>query len=126
MNKNKLKLLIIALALFVVVFNVLFALFLQNKSQPEKQNIKQEQVQILKESFSYKGEEGKDALTLLKEKAEVEQDTSGLVVSINGRKTDVKKEFWAFYVNGEFAPVGPAEYQTKEKDLVEWKVEKIK
>lgn len=73
----------------------------------------------------YKGEEGKDALTILKEKAKVEQEASGLVVSIDGRKADDKKrEYWGFYVNGEMASVGPAEYQTKDSDTIMWKIEK--
>ena len=75
--------------------------------------------------FSYKGETGKDALTILKAKAPIEQAASGLVVSINGRKAqDAKHEFWGFYVNGEMAQVGPADYQTKDTDTILWKIEK--
>lgn len=77
------------------------------------------------DSISYQGKNGKDALTLLKEQAKVEQDTSGLVVSINGRKSDSsKREYWAFYVNGKLAEVGPADYKTKDEDTIEWKMEK--
>lgn len=76
------------------------------------------------QTVSYKGENGKDALTLLKQIGEVEQNSSGLVIGINGRKADdSKKEFWAFYVNGKLSEVGPAEYQTKEGDKIEWKIE---
>lgn len=75
-------------------------------------------------TFSYKGEDGKDALTLLKSKTDVEQDNSGLVVSINKKKADSsKREYWAFYVNGELSSVGPKDYITKNADLIEWKVE---
>ncbi len=78
-----------------------------------------------KESLSYKGEEGKDALTLLKVKAKIEQDKSGLVISINGRKANSSvHEYWAFYVNRKLAPVGPADYKTKDVDTIEWKIEK--
>jgi hypothetical protein len=74
-------------------------------------------------TFSYKGEAGKDALTLLKSQTKVEQDKSGLVVSIAGRKADnAKKEFWAFFVNGKEAEVGPASYQTKKSDKIDWKI----
>lgn len=77
------------------------------------------------DAFSYKGEDGKDALVLLKEKTTIEQNKSGLVVSINNRKADEKKrEYWSFYVNGKLANVGPAEYQTKKGDKIEWKIEK--
>ena len=76
-------------------------------------------------SLTYKGAAGKDALTILKEKAKIEQDKSGLVVSINGRKADnAKHEYWAFYVNNTMAEVGPADYQTKDTDTISWKIEK--
>jgi hypothetical protein len=79
----------------------------------------------ISEVISYKGESGKDALTLLKEKFSVSQDNSGMVSSIVGRKTDSSKhEYWAFYVNGKTANVGPADYKTKNTDLIEWKIEK--
>lgn len=75
--------------------------------------------------FSYKGREGKNALVLLQEKTTVEKDKSSLVVSVNGRKADSqKREYWAFYVNGKLAPVGPADYQTKDTDVIEWRIEK--
>ena len=35
-----------------------------------------------------------------------------------------KKEYWAFYINGKMANVGAADYQTKEGDKIEWKIEK--
>ena len=70
--------------------------------------------------------EEKDALTLLKEKAEVVQDTSGLVVQINKRKADEqKREYWSFYVNEKMASVGPKDYVTKDTDRIEWKIEKF-
>ena len=126
MTRKQLKILIIGAVILVIIFNVSFGLFLQNKQHLSQQNLKKTQLTVPKDSFSYKGEVGKDALTLLKEKALVFQDSSGLVIEINGRKTDTKKEFWAFYVNGKFAQVGPADYQTKNTDLIEWRVEKIK
>lgn len=76
------------------------------------------------ESFSYNGRSGIDALTLLKEKTEVEQDKTGMVVSINGRKANnEKREFWSFYVNRVQANVGSADYITKNDDIIDWKIE---
>lgn len=73
--------------------------------------------------FIYDGQDGKDALSLLKEKAQVQQDRSGLVTSINGRQANsAKKEYWAFYINGNLAQVGPASYQTKKGDTITWKI----
>lgn len=75
---------------------------------------------------TYMGEDGMSAYQILveKEHAWLENDSSGLIISINGRKADPdKKEFWAFYVNGEMAQVGAAEYITKGTDKIEWKIE---
>lgn len=93
-----------------------------NKNFSNKTNIPSQTVQ---DKFSYKGQTGKDALALLKEKAEAKQDKSGLVVSINGREVMAsKREYWAFYVNGKLASVGPADYKTKDSDIIEWRIEK--
>jgi hypothetical protein len=90
----------------------------------EKQVQQQAKKQPSGDTFSYQGEDSKDALTILREKTTVEQNASGLVVSINGRKADdAKKEFWAFYVNGKMAEVGPADYQTSADDRIAWKIE---
>lgn len=80
---------------------------------------------VLVDYFQYKGRTGKNALQLIQEQAAIELATSGLITSINGRKADnSNKEYWAFYVNGKLAPVGPADYQTKDEDLIEWRIEK--
>lgn len=76
------------------------------------------------DTFLYEGVDNKDALTLLKEITDVTLDTVGMVSSINGRMADAeKKEFWAFYVNGDMASVGPADYVTKTGEKIEWKIE---
>ena len=75
------------------------------------------------QTFSYKGEDGKDALMLLKAKTRVGIGSSGMVESIAGRKADTSKhEYWAFYVNGKMAEVGPAAYQTKSTDTIDWRI----
>lgn len=77
------------------------------------------------EIVTYKGESNKNALVLLKEKASIELDKSGMVIVINSRKADTaKREYWSFYVNGKPAPVGAADYVTKDSDIIEWKIEK--
>ncbi len=74
--------------------------------------------------FEYKGRNGVDALTLLKEKTEVGQDKVGMIISIDKIKADSdKREFWAFYVNGKMAEVGAADYKTKDGDIIDWKIE---
>ena len=79
-----------------------------------------------RDSLSYKGETGVDALTILEKKqhAWIEQNSSGLIIAINGRKADPgKHEYLAFYVNGKMANVGPASYITKDTDTIMWEIE---
>lgn len=73
--------------------------------------------------ISYKGENGIDALTLLKKHALVHLDASGMVDSINGKKAEnTKHQYWAFYINGKLAQVGPAQYATHTTDMLMWKI----
>ena len=74
-------------------------------------------------TITYAGEKGKNALQLLKQSTSVQQDKSGLVVAINGYKP-TGHTYWAFYINGKYANVGPASYMTKNSDVITWKVEK--
>jgi hypothetical protein len=86
--------------------------------------VAQSQGKIAADIFRYQGKEGIDALTLLKQLTKVEQDSSGLVTSINNRKADTsKKEYWSFFVNNKMAEVGPADYVTKDTDQIEWKIQ---
>lgn len=74
-------------------------------------------------TIQYAGKDGTDALTLLKESHGVGTDASGMVVSIDGQKADTSRhEYWAFYVNGEVASVGPKDYTSKSTDKLMWKI----
>lgn len=108
-----------------ILLLILFSFFsLGSNSKQEKIN-HVSIIPILQNNVSYKGEEGVDALTILKQKFSVLQDNSGLVNVIGGRKADsAKHEYWAFYANGKMASVGPADYKTKNADIIEWKIEK--
>jgi hypothetical protein len=123
MAKN--KKLIITFLILVLVFLGLFGAYIYNRPTPSQPKpIEQKAAVQNKNQFSYQGEEGKDALTLLQSKAKVELATSGLVASINGRKANDKKhEYWAFYVNGKLASVGPKDYVAHPGDKIEWKIE---
>lgn len=120
----------IGIVLFVLIVNVGLGTFLANSKQGNSNQKIATPPQVVQntnvDTFSYQGEEGKDALYLLKLSAEsVEQNGTGLVIAINNRKADdSKKEYWAFYVNGKMAEVGPADYKTKNGDRIEWKIEK--
>jgi len=72
---------------------------------------------------SYKGEDGKNALELLKKAAKVEYEDSAngaFVSSINGIKNS-DKEYWIFYLDGKMAEVASDKYTTKSTDTIEWK-----
>lgn len=115
------KAIVLGLSALVILAGSVYVSSL-NKNFSNKTNIPS---QTVRDKFFYKGQTGKDALILLKEKSVVEQDRSGLVDSINSRKAQASKhEFWAFYVNGKLAPVGPADYKTKDSDIIEWRIEK--
>src|SRR3989344_9116240 len=107
---RKLVVFLLILVLFLIGLNALGA----NKAVKQSTNTPISATVIAEkksDSFSYNGSEGKDALTLLKEKAEVEESQPGFITSINGRKADdTKQEFWAFYVNNEMAQVGAGDY----------------
>jgi hypothetical protein len=79
--------------------------------------------------ISYLGEEGKTALELLKEHhvpktVPFRGVGDEMVTCINGIAPP-EQYFWAFYVNGEFAPTGAGQYETLEGDVITWKLEKI-
>ena len=90
-----------------------------------------EQVQVVKNSqsqtteISYKGQSGKDALTLLKTHAQVQTkhySFGDLVTAINGATGNGPK-YWTFYINGKEAQLGAGTYVTKSTDMLDWKLQ---
>lgn len=85
-------------------------------------------VEPVENAIKYNGQEGKNALELLKAKYTVETKSYGsageFVESINGVKPDTK-HFWKFFVNGKSASVGAGSYITKSADVLEWKLDTI-
>lgn len=113
-NKNSfiiLLLLAVSLILGLQYFNI-------NSLSPKQIVVKSENTNLI-----IKGENGKDALSLLKENADIKVAKSGLITSINGREArESNHEFWAFYINSKMSQVGPAQYKTKDTDTIEWKI----
>ena len=72
----------------------------------------------------YEGEEGKTALELLEENAEVVvtegQGAELLVTSINGIDGGTEGRYWLYYINGEAALIAASRMNTVEGDSVEW------
>lgn len=79
------------------------------------------------QSIAYNGQDGQNALDLLKKKATVKtQDSSmgAFVISINDIE-NTETQYWMFYVNGELAPIASDQYKTKNNDKIEWRYESI-
>lgn len=111
---------IAGVCVLVVSVHVLQTILSSTPPVPEKATV----TSVEYKTFEYSGEEGKNALEILQSKTTVEQDNSGLVTSINNIKANPStREYWAFYINGEMAPVGPQDYITKDTDTIEWRLE---
>lgn len=78
---------------------------------------------------TYQGVDGVNAIELLRKNHQIQtkdfgKDVGEFVESIDG-KVPAKDEFWAFYINGASASVGPSLYITKNTDTLQWKLDKI-
>lgn len=82
-------------------------------------------------SFTYEGEDGKTALELLLEN-DPEAEVSGegemaFVTAVDGRAADESaNEFWALYVDGEFAQEGAGVLETEDGQEIEWVLDTFK
>jgi len=75
--------------------------------------------------IKYNGQDGVNALTLLKKHANVQvkhYSFGDLVTAIDGSKGTGPK-YWTFYINGQQAQVGAGTYVTKSSDKIEWKLQ---
>lgn len=75
--------------------------------------------------IKYNGQNGQNALDLLKKHADVtlkHYSFGDLVTSINGVAGNGPK-YWTFYLNGKMAQVGAESYTTKSSDKIEWKLQ---
>ncbi len=115
--------LIIVPVLLVVAFGAGVAIWSHGVNPDQVQVVKNTQSQTTE--ISYKGETGKDALSLLKTHAQVQAkhySFGDLVVSINGSAGNGPK-YWTFYINGKEASMGARAYITKSSDTLDWKLQ---
>jgi hypothetical protein len=78
-------------------------------------------------TLTYKGEDGKTALDLLKQHDPTAQTkgegTNAYVTAIGGYTANADKhEYWEMFVNGQSSSVGAGSYTTKSTDTIEWKI----
>lgn len=117
MAQSRTKIFVWILVLVILVGGGIYAYRYQKTHSSQQQG----------SGISYKGQNGKTALDLLKSnyKVETQSFTGGeFVKSINGQTPD-NNHFWAFYVNGQEATIGASQYVTKDGDTVEWKMKQI-
>jgi len=75
--------------------------------------------------ISYHGQNGQNALSLLKKHAAVQTKHYSFgdeVLAINGSKGTGPK-YWTFYINSKEADVGAGAYTTKSSDILSWKLQ---
>lgn len=75
--------------------------------------------------ISYRGQNGVDALTLLRKHATVQTkhySFGDLVTSINASAGSGPK-YWTFYINGKEASVGAGAYVSKNSDTLMWRLQ---
>lgn len=136
---NKSKNIIAALAaVFVIGLGGLWVFGANEQTEEPVQNT-QAQVQQIEEkptitisedqkTVSYEGVSGKTALEILKAGTNVsvqDSDFGEFVTGIGGVEADSTKEYWSFFVNGEYASEGAGTYQTTDGELIEWKLEQL-
>lgn len=126
---RRIKLSVLSGFVFIIILGAIFYSIPDKRAQRIETSspqviTKQTKEEGVAKSINYRGKSGVDALTLLRQEAEVKLDRSNMVSSINGRKADVnKREYWSFFINGKMAEVGSAEYITIDTDMLEWKIQ---
>ena len=83
--------------------------------------------QVPTTTITYQGQDGQNALDLLKAGHQVEAkhySFGDLVTGIDGIAPDTT-HFWAMYVNGNFSQVGASAYVTKSTDIIKWQIDAV-
>ena len=126
LSKNVIIGLIVAAIL--VVASATAVLVLQNRDTEQPQDSSEQTGQVIENSVdvSYTAKAGETVLDQLRDVADIEVSSSSygdIVSSINGTNSGDDGKYWLYYVNGEMANVGAAEYVTEGGELIEWKFE---
>ncbi len=131
MKNNKKLLAVIGLAVVLLGLGGWFV-FGQKPATEQATTVSQAQSAITfsadgKEA-SYKGQDGKTALEVLKSLTSIDSKESAygtMVTGIHGVKAEDNKNYWALYVEGAYASEGAGTLKTKSTDTLTWKLEAI-
>jgi len=111
------------IAVVVIVAGIGGGIWYHQANTNHLQTVTNAQHQITE--VSYHGENGANALTLLKKYAQVQTkhySFGDMVTSVNGVAGNGPK-YWTFYINGKMANVGAGSYTTKSSDTISWKLQ---
>ena len=118
----KIKIIIVSVGVLAAVLTVGYAVYQQQTAVSTVTDAQHQLTEI-----SYRGHNGVDALTLLKQHARVEvkhYSFGDMVTAINGNKGTGPK-YWTFYANGKQSEVGASAYRTKDGDVLRWKLHQL-
>lgn len=119
-SKIKLSFFIIGVTFLVAAGGSVIALYASSYAVHTETNAAHQLVQI-----SYRGQDGTDALTLLRQHADVQvkhYSFGDMVVVINNMVGNGPK-YWTFYINGKEAAIGAGAYSTKSTDTLMWRLQ---
>jgi len=114
---------------FVVVVVIAFIgiVYAVEKAEAPTNQPQQQVIQTQTNVITYQGQDGKNALELLKSLHRVETKSysfGDFVSSIDGVAPD-SAHFWALYVNGSLSQVGASQYITKSSDTIKWQIDAV-
>ena len=127
MNNLARKVEIFLIVAIIALIGIVYA-FKQKPAFAPTNNSRSDYLQNAQQPIiEYNGQEGKNALELLKVSNTIEvkhYDFGDMVTGINGYSPD-SKHFWAMYVNGQFSQLGASAYITKSSDTIRWEIDTV-
>ena len=121
--RSKIKIILAVVTIAVVAAAGVTWAYVSNSPSHKVEVTANAQKQITE--ITYRGEQGVDALSLLKRHATVQTKHYSFgdqVVSINGMTGNGPK-YWTFYVNGKMSDTGAGAYKTKDGDKLTWRLQ---
>lgn len=125
-NRKSLQYYLFTVIIIIAGFS---SLWYYQKNHPISSPVATPTIQISNDPklITYSGITGKTALAILQDKATVslKQYSFGpMVTGINGLEATANQG-WVFYINGTAASMGANDYQTKDGEKIEWKLEEL-
>jgi hypothetical protein len=126
--RNTQKLIITIMIPVLLLTGAAVALFTINQSSDEQQAQSQAEDAQDPGTLTFTAEAGKTVLEQTKARADVETQDAGFgayVYAINGLEAGTDDKYWTYFVDGQPADRGAADYVTEGGETVEWKFGKF-